>query len=216
MSGPHTLNPEWLLSLAAGTLSPAYRVVVESYLDQRTQEKQALRAMEELGGVLLEEQAPETVSGDLLQQTLDLLTEPESPRGQTAPAPTDPAMPASLQAYLGQPLSAVKWSFLGPGLQKCLLWKGGNDERLWLLKGKANAGIPAHSHQGPELNLVLAGGYHNNGQGFGPGDIEEGDGDDTHQLTMDPGEDCICLAATQGPLVIHNWPGRLLQPFLGI
>ena len=51
---------------------------------------------------------------------------------------------------------------------------------------------------------------------FYRGDVEIADDNLTHKPKAETGELCICLAATQAPLVFNSWLPKLLQPFIRI
>lgn len=106
---------------------------------------------------------------------------------------------------------------MGPGLSQVRLWTGPRDERLWLLKAKGGAKVPAHDHNGIEMTLVLQGSYHVGEGRYASGMLEIADDDTTnHKPVIDQGEDCICLVVTEAPIKIHSLIGRLVQPFIGL
>jgi putative transcriptional regulator len=76
--------------------------------------------------------------------------------------------------------------------------------------------LPDHSHKGLEMTMVLQGAFSDEVAHFERGDIEIGDDKLTHTPKADPGELCICLVATQAPLVFNNWLPKILQPFIRI
>ena len=51
---------------------------------------------------------------------------------------------------------------------------------------------------------------------YARGDVEIADGDLEHVPVAEPGEDCICLAATDAPLRFKAMIPRLAQPFMRI
>jgi putative transcriptional regulator len=50
----------------------------------------------------------------------------------------------------------------------------------------------------------------------GRGDIQVADPTIDHRPSAEPGEDCICLAATDAPLRFEAFMPRLLQPLFRI
>ena len=93
---------------------------------------------------------------------------------------------------------------------------GDSETQVRLLKIPAGKPVPEHSHGGRELTLVLKGSFHDEVDHFGPGDLEEADGELTHQPIAGTGEDCICLAVTDAPLKFRSRLVRLVQPLFGI
>lgn len=217
MSVMHRLGSEWIVDYAAGTLSEGAALMVASHLSFLPEARAELAAAEAIGGTLLDGIEPETVAPDALDRLMARLD---------APAPADTAVPAAsarsavlppaLRRWLGRDVDDLGWSFLGPGMQKIKLWRGGNDERLWMLRARPGARIPRHGHRGPELVLVLKGSFSDPSGTFRTGDIQETGDADTHGLTIGMESECICLALTQGPIRFDGWIARLMQPFIGL
>jgi putative transcriptional regulator len=88
--------------------------------------------------------------------------------------------------------------------------------RTRLMRIKSGTAMPAHTHEGIELTLVLAGGFSDETGHFLRGDLAEADATIDHRPVADPGEDCLCLAVTDAPLRLTGPIGRLLNPFLRI
>jgi putative transcriptional regulator len=85
-----------------------------------------------------------------------------------------------------------------------------------LLKIPAGRSMPEHSHNGTEMTLVLKGAFRDEDGVFARGDIEVADTNVSHQPVAEPGEDCICLVATDARLKFQGLLPRIAQPFLGI
>ncbi len=76
--------------------------------------------------------------------------------------------------------------------------------------------MPVHTHAGMELTLVIAGGFRDEHGHFVRGDIAVADASVAHRPIADPGEDCICLAVTDGAVSLTGRFARWLNPFLDI
>ena len=76
--------------------------------------------------------------------------------------------------------------------------------------------MPDHGHRGTELTLVLQGAFRDATDRFDAGDIEIANEDLEHRPVAEPGQDCICLAATDAPLRFRSLIPRLAQPLLRI
>ncbi|MGY8845591.1 MAG: cupin domain-containing protein, partial [Gammaproteobacteria bacterium] len=63
-----------------------------------------------------------------------------------------------VSTFLDKGLNALPWKTLGEGLKLCRLEKNG-DTQMWMLRGQPGLVLPAHSHRGGELTLVLKGSY---------------------------------------------------------
>ena len=92
---------------------------------------------------------------------------------------------------------------------------GGGGGDLMLLRIAPGSKLPLHSHRGNELTMILDGAYHDMLDHFGPGDVADLDGEIHHQPVTSPGVPCICVAATDAPLMFSGWVARTLQPLLG-
>jgi putative transcriptional regulator len=71
-----------------------------------------------------------------------------------------------------------------------------------------------HAHTGLEMTCVLAGAFRREGERYGPGDFDFGDGDIRHEPRIEEGDDCVSLVALQGELRWRGLLGRLIQPFV--
>ena len=117
---------------------------------------------------------------------------------------------------VGGDIDTLRWRRLGPGVQQVRLDDKSGGPSMRLLKITGGRSVPEHGHEGAEMTMVLAGGFSDAGRSFARGDIEWADADVVHQPVADDGEDCICLAVTDGPLKFFDVIGRLAQPFVGI
>ena len=123
--------------------------------------------------------------------------------------------PAPLQAMVGGDEDAVRWRSVGRGVKQCVLHsdEGGTARLLLIPAGKA---MPEHSHHGTEMTLVLKGAFRDEDGVFARGDLEVADTETNHQPIAEPGEDCICLVATNAKLKFQGLLPRIAQPFVGI
>lgn len=218
MSVVHRLGEEWIMDYAAGTLSEGAALMVASHLSFLPGARADLAAAEAIGGALLDGLEPDAVAPDAfarLSAKLDL-AETETVEPARKATPSSSVLPAPLRRWLGRDVDELGWSFLGPGMRKVKLWRGPNDERLWMLRAKPGARIPAHGHSGVELVLVLKGSFTDPSGTFHVGDVEEADDADMHSLTIGTEDECICLALTKGPIRFEGWIARLMQPFIGL
>lgn len=212
----HVLGDEWIMAYAAGALSEGAALMVASHLSFRPDAMREITAAEAVGGALLDAMTPETLSDDALNRTLARLDAPETPMPYRPSPPSSDTLPAPLREWLGRDVNDLPWSFLGPGMKKVKLWRGPNDERLWMLRAQPGVDIPRHGHNGSELTLVLKGSFSDPSGTYRRGDVEEKDETDSHGLTIGLGEECICLALTNGPIRFESLAARLLQPFIGL
>jgi putative transcriptional regulator len=67
-----------------------------------------------------------------------------------------------------------------------------------------------------EMTLVLKGAFRDEDGVYARGDIEVANQEVDHQPIAEPGEDCICLIATDAKLRFQGLLPRIAQPFIGI
>lgn len=205
----HHPSPETLLAHATGTLAAGHAVVVATHVEGCAQCQAAQARLEALGGVMLEELAPEPLAAEAFARVLARLDEP-------APAPPPPPRRANLSFPPGFGLPAAlrgaeigRWLWIGRGLRYSrvqLPWAP--EQNVMLLKVSGGRRVIHHSHGGMELTQVLWGGFHDETGQYGAGDIGEADETIEHQPVADP-EGCICLASLEGGLRLP-WFTRLL------
>jgi putative transcriptional regulator len=138
----------------------------------------------------------------------------------TALRPTLPRgrglLPAPLVDYVGGGLDAVRWRGIVMGVKQPILKTGDNGESVRLLSIPGGAALPNHGHNGLEMTLVLQGAFRDADDRFGPGDVEVADDTMQHTPMAEPGQVCICLAATEGKLRFNALLPRMVQSIFRI
>jgi putative transcriptional regulator len=212
----HHPSEERLLDYVSGALPEPLALLVATHLALCPACRRMSAELEALGGVLLESVAPEPLAKGSLEETLARLDQPApASAAPRAAAAGDPALPQPLRDYVGDGLDCLPWRWLGPIAEFRMLpqHRGYTTRLLW---AKPGAAVPAHTHAGSEMTLVLRGGFTDEDGHFVRGDVEEADGSVDHRPVADEGEECICLAVTDGRLKLTSRFGRLLNPFLRI
>jgi putative transcriptional regulator len=211
----HHLTDKLLLGYAAGVLPEAFSLVAATHVSLCDECRARLAAFETLGGAVLEDEAASPLSEDALAATLARVA---AGAGSAAPVrrPSRPGVfPRPLQEYVGGDLAAVRWRPVGMGVRQAIL-PTARDATVRLLHIAAGSAVPDHGHRGTELTLVLQGAFRDEGARFARGDLEVADGATEHTPVAEPGEDCICLAATDAALRFRGLLPRLAAPFLRI
>jgi len=212
-----------LRDYADGSLAEPPALVIATHLAFCPRCRIAVAEQEAIGGALLDEEALNPVSADCLEAVLARLDEPEPPAtipeapppALQPPPPTDPVrVPEPLRSYLGAPLESLSWHPVVRGIDEVDLRVGRAPVRTRLVRIRAGASVPRHSHCGHEMNLVLSGGFRDERGAFGRGDVVIDDASVDHRPVADPGGDCICLTVTDAPLRLTGGLGRILNPFL--
>jgi len=206
----HHISQDLLQAYADGGLPHAFSVVVAAHLSICDACRAELDARDLLGGAVLDDLEGAALSDNARARALAALdTVPPPP----APVRGDGVFPAPVVEALGN--RPPRWRAMGAGIRQQVLSsdRTGSLRLLYIPPGKA---VPEHSHGGLELTLVLQGAFSDSEGAFLRGDVETAQSDLEHQPVAEPGEPCICLAATDAPLRFRAMIPRLLQPMFRI
>ena len=208
----HHLTDALLMAYSAGTLPEAFSLVVASHVSLCDDCRARLGSFDAIGGNMIDSDDAAALADDSFEATLRRIA-----AGAPAEPPRRPSgvFPAPLQDYVGGDLADVRWRSIGLGVRQAPLptARGASARLLYI---PAGAAVPDHGHRGNELTLVLRGAFRDEGGRYGPGDVEIADERLEHQPVAEPGEACICLAATDAPLRFRALLPRLAQPFIRI
>ncbi len=213
----HHIDDALLMDYAAGATSEPESLIIATHLALCPECRAKVRRMEEVGGALLDDVAPQAVSDDALSAVMARIEgeAPSEPTVQRRSLSADSiVVPEPLRSYLGGGLESVDWQRTMRGLHVFEVPTGRPDLKTRLLKIKAGTPMPEHTHHGQEYTLVLTGGYSDERGHFIRGDIDITDDSVQHTPVADADEDCICLTVTQAPLKLTGRIGRLLNPFV--
>lgn len=208
----HTLPDDLLIGYAAGALPHAFDLVVATHVSLCDDARARLATFEAVGGVVMDDMDTADIAPDSLEQTMaKIAAMPPSAKS----TPSNGVFPEPLQNAVGGDADTVFWRSLGLGAKQAVLHQDG-DTTARLLFIPAGQAMPAHSHGGTEMTLVLQGAYRDEADRFARGDIEMADADLHHTPVAEAGEDCICLVATDARLRFDGWLPRIAQTFLRI
>lgn len=219
MNASHHPSDALLLDYAAGSLGEGWSLAVATHVSMCTECQQRLAAMEAIGGAMLStEPTAETLDENLWSRVADCLDEEAVviPKAGGKAAVSSSVLPAPLHEYLGGDVDTLAWRRLGLGAQQVVIETREPGTTVRLLRIPAGQRVPAHTHRGQELTLVLSGAFCDETGRFARGDFQELDGDVEHQPVAEKGMDCICLAITDAPLRFKSLAAQLAQPLIGI
>ena len=209
----HHPSAELLLAYASGAADEATSLIVAAHLAYCAACRLQSRELEALGGSLLQELAPVPMSGGALDAALAKLNEIKPFERAARPVSRD-GTPSVLRPYIGGDLRDVRWRQVGPRLAYVPIFRRGRVTAR-LLRGVPGAETGAHRHAGLEYTLVLKGGFSDETGRYAPGDLQMMEGDMRHNPIADPGEDCINLAVTTGPLKFESLLQKIVAPLFG-
>lgn len=229
----HHPKDDTLYSYAAGSLPAALALVVGCHLQFCPQCRSQVRSGERLGGTLMSALSPQALSERARSNVLQRLEMQEVHADTQVLTHTDEieivsslaggkntgargSMPVLLQKVLEEKdFDALPWKrTIAPGLKQIVVDCG--EGRARLLRIAAGRKMPAHSHSGSELTLILSGGYSDALGQFNAGDVADLEGSTEHQPVADSDRDCICLAGMDAPLAFKGLVARLIQPLVGL
>ncbi|WP_068119364.1 ChrR family anti-sigma-E factor [Tropicimonas marinistellae] len=215
MTVHHQISDEYLTDYAAGNLAEAFNLAVASHVSLCPESRARLDEIEAVGGAVLEHCETASMPAGSLEATLALIA--AGPPAAAAPPPAGhcTVLPQPVRDYVGGDISAVRWRPVGMGVKQAIL-STSDEATARLLYIPAGCEMPDHGHRGLEMTLVLQGAFLDGEDRFARGDLEVADDDVSHMPVADEGEDCICLAVTEGPLKFSGLLPRLVQPFLKI
>jgi len=128
--------------------------------------------------------------------------------------PSSSTLPAPLLRLIGSDVNDLKWRNKIPGVREYRISESGRGEAslLWVRGGRR---MPAHTHEGSEVTLVLKGAFSDTTGQYARGDIAIAEDDLDHKPVTDDREDCLCFIVTDAPLHLTGPVGRILDRFFG-
>ncbi len=202
-----------LAAYAAGTLSPPLHRLVAAHLSIRPDNRRFVRMLEESAGNAVENASPAGIH-DRDARLASIFSDTAPVRTERPKAAADGVVPAPLAAFIGHDLADLHWKTVLPGIKE---YRVCEDERgeaslLWIKPGRI---MPAHTHDGSEVTLVLRGGFSDATGHYRRGDIAIADAEVDHRPRADEDDDCICFAVTDAPLRLTGPVGRIVQRLFG-
>ncbi|WP_300377888.1 ChrR family anti-sigma-E factor [Henriciella sp.] len=206
---------------AAGRLSPAYALMVETQAAMRDDVRRDIDVAEAIAGVMFEQEDIDPMTPTAFEAALRAIDEHEETEERSVEAAE--AAGSALDELLGLPeplreraLEACGdqgWQRMTAGVSRIDL-NGQGRTHAHLYRIQPGASVPTHSHRGDELTLVLRGGFSDEFGTYGPGQICRQTPDYTHKPVADDDGVCICLAVSEGGMKFKGVLG-LLQRLTG-
>jgi putative transcriptional regulator len=215
----HHPRQDTLAAYAAGRLEEARSVVVASHLTMCSKCRSSVADFEAIGGACLETVEHAALSDSSMAAFWERAGEQDVPMASANRAANDLPIEVSLplRRYLKHGFDNVDWRPVAPGLSQHIIEaEGYRTGVLRLLKIAPGVQIPAHTHGGEELTMILRGSYEDSLGAFHEGDFADLDDDVEHAPRATGDEPCICLIATNAPLVFKGLVGKVMQPFVGL
>ncbi|MCX7865064.1 MAG: ChrR family anti-sigma-E factor [Novosphingobium sp.] len=196
----------------AGRLPEPARVLVEAHLAISAANRPLVKALECAAGDELEDLEPV----EMPDREARMAAIFASPAIQIA-APArmdDPILPDVLRRFVGVSIADIPWKTKMPGYREYLVGEvdGCEANLLWIKPGRK---MPAHTHEGSEITLVLDGAFSDANGRYARGDIAVADDSIDHRPIAENDRPCICFAVTDAPLKLTGSYTQRLSDFLG-
>ena len=206
-----------LLDYATGALSRPLEVMVETHIALNDNSARKLDMLMKLGGILLEECEPVSLSEDALDNVMAQI-EAETNGNVVAMNNNIEAkkasshnLPRPLADYVPELDCDKSWRKIGIGLSQHRMTFDGTEIEANIYRIAPGASVPVHSHEGTEFTLVLSGGFTDETGSYGPGDIAIQETGATHQPVADDDGECIVFAINEGAIKLANPIGRMIS-----
>jgi putative transcriptional regulator len=193
-----------LARYVAGSLPLPARVLVASHLEIRQASRDFVAGLESMAGLELEDVAEVPLSSR--EDRLARIFASAPPVTKPAATPAGGGLfPRALRDFVGFDADRVPWRTKMPGFREYDVGDvdGCHVSLFWIKPGRK---IPAHTHEGSEISLVLDGAFSDKNGRYGRGDISLADDTVDHRPIAEKDRPCIGMAVTDAPL-------RLTGPF---
>jgi len=202
-----------LARYVAGTLPTPARVLVEAHLELKPDNRIKVANLEAMAGLELAATDPVVLNDrDAMLAAVLGSTLPDAP----APARTRETrvFPKALYDFVGFDADDVPWRTKLPGFKEYELGdiEGCHVNLFWIKPGRT---VPAHTHEGSELSLVLDGAFSDGRGHYGRGDISVADDSVDHRPSADTGRPCIGFAVMDAPLKLTGSFRQLIGDIIG-
>ncbi len=192
-----------LADYSSGALRSAFSAVVAAHLEHCAHCREEVAQLEAVGGALIDDLPPAPMAEGSLDRVMAALDEAR------------PARAAKPRSTAERVKFGAEWGISkGMGIRKARDGAGG--ELLYLLRLPSGQKTLPHGHRGVEYTTVLKGAYNDNGELYAAGDFCELDPAVEHQPHVVPGDECICMIASEKPMRMTTRLGRLVQAMVGV
>ncbi|GAB4351027.1 MAG: anti-sigma-E factor ChrR [Oricola sp.] len=183
-----------LARFVAGTLPRPVEVLVAAHLELSPANRALVRALECAAGELLENETPVPLADrDAMLEAVFVAGDPIPLSAGKADEAPYPLLPRALHDFVGQAVDEIPWKTKTPGFKEFEMGDvdGCHVSIMWLKPGRR---MPAHTHEGMELTLVLDGAFADSKGRFVRGDITIADESVDHRPVAEKGHACIAFA----------------------
>ncbi|MBP1856894.1 ChrR family anti-sigma-E factor [Rhizobium herbae] len=198
---------------AAGILPEPARVLVEAHLEMQSVNRPKVSKYEAAVGDILEKMEPVALNSRDAVLKAVFAADPLA-AAKVLPRPANALFPKAIRDFAGLEAEEIPWKRKLPGFKEYSLGKidGCDVSFFWLKPGRV---IPAHTHEGYELSLVLDGAFNDARGRFVKGDISVADESIDHRPMAESERPCIGFAVSDAPLKLTGSLRQLIGDLIG-
>ncbi|MDW5313625.1 cupin domain-containing protein [Rhizobium sp. PL01] len=199
---------------AAGILPEPARVLVEAHLQMQSANRPKVAEYETVVGDILENMEPVSLTSRDAALRAIFMAAPLAIADAPSVQPANRLFPKAILDFAGHDAADIPWKRKLPGFKEYSLGKidGCDVSFFWLKPGRV---IPAHTHEGYELSLVLDGAFNDTRGRFAKGDISVADESIDHRPVAEAECPCIGFAVSQAPVKLTGSWRQLLGDMIG-
>lgn len=193
---------------ASGGLSAPASVLVEAHLEIKPDNRRFVGDLETIAGLSLEQVAPTEIDNKSDALSAIFASSPDSVADvsdDTDEQGSAARLPLALRRLIGMDVDDIPWRTKLPGFKEYDIGEidGCHVNMFWIRPGRT---MPAHTHKGCELSIVLEGAFNDERGRFGPGDISIADASVDHRPTAEDDRPCIGFAVLdEGVTLTGSW-----------
>ena len=217
MNEQATLNTQildaLLLDYATGALSRPLEILVETHLAMNEESSQSMRMLMQLGGILLEDCEPVSLSEGALENVMSQLGryDTDTTKDSAKIHSHNEWLPRPVANYVPSADCKKSWRRAGIGIMEADIDFGETGGQAKIYRIAPGTAVPIHTHTGAEVTLVLSGGFTDETGSYGPGDISIQEAGGEHQPVADDDGECIVYAVNEGQIRLTGPIGRVLN-----
>lgn len=220
---------ELLSSYSAGSLPLGQALCVSTHLEFCSNCCQKLQRFNHIGGELMLQLSPATVSHDLKNTILNKIDEDsdslerdhhdmyysgESAVSNVRSGADESSVPRCLRQFVKSDYQEMAWRRVAKSIHNIELFRDDESAKVEMLKIKSGGSATTHSHLGDEYTVILEGSFSDEDGLYQQGDFLVRNARDVHTPVATLDRDCICLAVSEAPLQFTGFFKRLLNPLI--
>lgn len=187
-----------LTSYVGGSLPLPLQVMVDAHLEISEKNQPLVAGLEAAAGDALSDMVPAELSerDSMLGSIFGSNASDQMPIMMSK---STSIMPTMLRDFIGHDIDNIPWRSVMPGFKEFDLedMDGFHVSMFWIKPGRT---VPAHTHEGSEISLIVQGAFVDERGRFGRGDISIADDTVDHRPTAEKNCPCIGFAVTDAPV----------------